>query len=203
MIEEACLQMHFPHEPEDGWQYVARELRIIHFQLPELKAEGSLSRAQMAKKWDRFADQLWSISKEMGEIAWQEDFTMAALEIGSGREGSAAYEYVNLPNRVGELVGPARKLAAWLKLSGILQSRKIRPASERERRLVLACKLQPIFVDQFGMVATLKGGSACRPIEEESPWARFYQAAASLLLREKVTADRQSVLLEARRPPIE
>lgn len=200
LIEEACSLMHFLHVPRDGWQHMARELRIIHFQLPERRTVDSLSRVQMAKKWDGFADQIWKMSKEMGDMAWQEDFTIAALEAGSAKDCNAALEYVNLPNRVAELVGPMRKLAAWLKLSSNWQSRKIRPASDRERRLVLACKLSPIFADQFAMEPSLKGGSSSLPIEEESPWAQFYQAAASLLLGENVTADRQAILLEARLP---
>ena len=133
-------------------------------------------------------------------MAWQEDFTIAALEVGGGTDGKTDNGYVNLPSRIGELIAPMRKLAFWLEFSSSLHSRRIRPASQRERRLVLACKLSPVFEDQFDLKPTLRGGSTSLPIEEESPWAQFYQAAASLLLGEEVTADRQSILLEARLP---
>lgn len=73
LIEEACKLMHFSLTPKDGWQHLSRELRIVHFQLPERKTEDSLSCIQMAKKWDGFADQIWSMSKEIAEISHSAD----------------------------------------------------------------------------------------------------------------------------------
>lgn len=200
LIEQACKAMHFVGAPKDSWTHIARELRIIWFQLPELKTESSMSRTQMAKRCSSYADQLWEIARDMSEMAWQEDFTIAALAAKKDLGNGDKFEYVNLSNNVMELIAPFRTLARWMKASGEHQSHKIRPASERERRLVLACKLLPVFTDQFAIEPKLKGGSASRPIEEESPWAQFYQAAASLALGEKATPDRQRILLDVRLP---
>lgn len=194
----ACHEMHFIHSPRDGWAHVARELRIIEFQLPERKRSGSLSRSQMAKKCSSIADQLWEIGNEMSEMAWQEDYTMAALEAKSGAAGGERFEYVNLPGQIVGLVSPLRKLAFWLDLSSNWHSKKHKAFSARVGRLVLACKLLPVFAEQFDLETALRGGSASLPIGEESPWAQFYQAAASIVLDENSTPDRQGVLLEAR-----
>lgn len=132
----ACHEMHFIHSPRDGWAHVARELRIIEFQLPERKRSGSLSRSQMAKKCSSIADQLWEIGSEMSEMAWQEDYTMAALEAKSGAAGGERFEYVNLPGQIVGLVSPLRKLAFWLDLSSNWHSNKHKAFSARERRLV-------------------------------------------------------------------
>ncbi|WJY19827.1 hypothetical protein QQS45_06335 [Alteriqipengyuania flavescens] len=181
MLSRACEEMSFHHTPKDGWSYVARELRIIHFQLPEARTEDSLSRAQMAKRCSACADEIIKIGREMNDMAWQEDYTMAALEAKSGSPESEMFEYCNLPGRIFELVGPMRKFAYWLELSSNWQPRKARPSSDRERRLVLACKLLPIFEDQFGLEPKLKGGSASLPIEDESPWAQFFRQLLHLL----------------------
>ena len=200
MPKNACHEMSFRHEPNDGWSHVAHELRIIHFQLPEKRTENSLSRAQMAQRCAECADQILKIGKEMNDMAWQEDFTMAAIEAKSGSPDNEMFEYANLPNRILELVGPMKRMAFWLELSSKLQSRKARALSDRERRLVLACKLLPIFEEQFGLEPKLKGGSASLPIEDESPWAQFFQAAAMLALGERSTPDRQRVLQDVRLP---
>lgn len=200
LLSRACKEMSFHHTPKDGWSYVARELRIIHLQLPEVRTEDSLSRSQMAKRCSSCADEIIRIGREMNDMAWQEDYTMAALEAKSGSPDSDMFEYSNLPNRIFELVGPMRKFAYWLELSSKWQPRKARAFSDRERRVVLACKLLPIFKDQFGLEPKLRGGSASLPIEDESPWAQFFQAAAALALGEQSTPDRQSVLRKARLP---
>ena len=78
LIRAACQQMCFTQIPKDDWAYIARELRIISFQLPQAKKQDSLSRSQMAKKCIAISEQLSNISEEMGDFADGEDFTMAA-----------------------------------------------------------------------------------------------------------------------------
>ena len=154
----------------------------------------------MAKRCSAYADQIFKIGSEMSEMAWQEDFSMAALEAKSDSLDSERFEYANLPSQILQMVGPMKKFALWLQLSSTWQSRKARASCNRERRLVLACKLLPIFEEQFGLEPALRGGSASLPIEEESPWAQFFQAAASLVLGEQSTPDRQSLLRRVRLP---
>lgn len=195
MVEQACREMHFADNPKSGWAYIAREIRIIHFQLPERR---TISRKEMGKRCSAYADQIWETAKNLGELASHEDFVMAAIESKGGVGGDNIFEYANLQNKLFDTVRPLRRFAAYLESSK--QSRKVQPLSARERRLVLACKLRPVYEAEFDCKARLKGGSAAYPIEEESPWAQFYQAIASLLLDEKATLDRQSVLREATWP---
>lgn len=200
MLAQICEEMSFSYVPKDGWSFLARELRIIHFQLPERRTENSLTRSQMAKLCSGYADQIFQLGSAIADMAWQEDFTMAALEAKSGQSDGEWFEYANLPGRILDLVGPMRKFAFWLELSSNWQPRKARAWSDRERRLVLACKLAPVFIDQFGLETTLKGGSVSLPIDDESPWAQFFQATAALVLGERRTPDRQKILRDVNLP---
>lgn len=78
------------------------------------------------------------------------------------------------------------------------QPTKWAASMRREARLILACKLAPVFEQEFGQPAKPRGGSeACPDIRDEIDWTKFYQAIAKLLLSEAETPDRQAILWEA------
>jgi len=193
-LRHACHQMHFFADPKSSWHNLAFELEIIRSQLPEDRTEGCLSRSQMAKLCDDYADQIGNIADGLSGLAGQDDFAIAAIESKGGLKGDDAFEYANFPFRLSEFIVPLKRLAQFLEKSK--QSHKWKQFSQRERRLVLACKLLPVFEEEFGTKASVKGGSTRHPIDEETPWVQFFQAVASLLLDEKATPDRQAILRE-------
>jgi hypothetical protein len=188
-IQTTLPKFGFVHQPSSGWENIGYEVRLIELSMtglmPEEKGHAQLAREcrQLAKKIDKNAHTLCDLTH------WQ------AVSVASWYTRTDFCEYAS------DFFKTARRLEIIAEyLTREKQGAKWASTRRREARLVLACKLAPLFEREFGIPAKPRGGSEARPLHEENEWTKFFQCIASLLLGETETPDRQQVLWEVAKP---
>jgi hypothetical protein len=190
LFRDACKECGIVSEPKHGWKNLAYEIRLIELTLPDGATDDTLGRAQLAEKCIKVSDQLWECYKTLGEFTWSNEFTMAQFESGLSLNKSF--------DNISDIRRTLGRLSTYL--SATKNRPKWRQRVNRIRRLVLACKLAPLFELEFEQLAKPVGGSTVLQLSETNDWTRFFQAIASLVLSENVTPDRQAILWEAAQP---
>nr|WP_087573337.1 hypothetical protein [Sphingomonas sp. CDS-1] len=186
-IRETLVELGFALEPRWGWDTIGYEVRLVELSMTGLWPEEK-GHAQLARDCRKLARTIDSCAKSVAELShWQ------AVSVASMFTKSSVVEHIS------DFFVTARRLeiiAAYLEADR--QPTKWATSRRREARLVLACKLAPIFEQEFGKPAKPRGGSEAHPdIRDEIDWTKFYQGIAKLVLGEAETPDRQEILWEA------
>lgn len=186
-IRETLAELGFALEPQTGWTKIGYEVRLIELSMTGLWPEEK-GHAQLARECRKLANSVQESAKSIAELShWQ------AVSVASMLTKSSIVDHIS------DFFVTARRLeavAAYLEADK--QPTKWAASRRRETRLVLACKLAPIFEQEFGKPAKPRGGSEAHPdIRDEIDWTKFYQGVAKLVLGEAETPDRQEILWEA------
>ena len=190
LIRETLVELGFALEPRSGWDTIGYEVRLIELSMTGLWPEEK-GHAQLARDCRKLARTIDSAAKSVGKLSnWQ------AVSVASMFTQSSVVEHMS------DFFVTARRLetvAAYLEADK--QPTKWATTRRREARLVLACKLAPIFEHEFRRPAKPRGGSEVySDIRDENDWTKFYQGIAMLVIGETVTPDRQEILWEAAKP---
>lgn len=189
LVRETLHGFGFALEPKSGWPKIGYEVRLIELSMtgkwPEEKGSAQQSRdcAKLAEEVKRMA---FALSKLSGS---QNIFTASCIIDAQFTEHLTGFF---------KTASDLEKVAAYLRENK--QSAKWASAQRREARLILACKLAPVFEAEFAKPAKPRGGSEALPrIEDEAEWTQFYQGIAKLFFDEVESPDRQGILWEAAR----
>ncbi|MBL0769574.1 hypothetical protein JI743_12225 [Sphingopyxis sp. DHUNG17] len=189
-VLHTLAELGFTLEPRSGWAEIGYEVRLIELSMTGLWPEAK-GHAQLARESRKLARTIRKSTKSVAELSrWQ------AVSVASMFTRSPITDHIS------EFLNTARWLetvADFLEIDK--QPTKWASSRRREARLVLACKLAPLFESEFGKPARPRGGSEMLPdIRDEADWTKFYQGVAKLVLGEAETPDRQDILWEAAKP---
>lgn len=187
IIRDTLAEMAFALEPQSGWDKIGYEVRLIELSMTGLWPEEK-GHVQLARECRKLASTVQRSAESIaGLTQWQ------AVSVASMLTKSSIGDHVS------DFFVTARRLetvAAYLEAEKL--PTKWASTRRREARLVLACKLAPIFEQEFRMPAKPRGGSdAHLDIRDEIAWTKFYQGIAKLVIGEAETPDRQEILWEA------
>lgn len=187
IVRETLSEVGFTLQPRSGWDKVGYEVRLIELSMTGLWPEEK-GNAQLARECRQLASVIGKSAKSLAELThWQ------AVSVASIFTKSSIAEHVS------DFFETARRLETVADyLEADKQPTKWASSRKREARLVLACKLAPVFETEFGKPAKPRGGSeTLHNIRDENAWAQFYQGIAKLVIGEARTPDRQDILWEA------
>jgi hypothetical protein len=190
IVRDTLSAVGFTLQPRSGWGKIGYEVRLIELSMTGLWPEEK-GNARLARECRQLASVIGKSAKSVAELThWQ------AVNVASIFMRSSIAEHVS------DFFETARRLEAVAQyLEADKQPTKWASSRKREARLVLACKLAPVFETEFGKPAKPRGGSETLPdIREEAAWTQFYQGVAKLLIGEAETPDRQDLLWEAYKP---
>jgi len=176
--------------PKSGWPHLAYELRLVECTLPSLPKANTKGRADLAKKCIELAEKSGRVFSEIAELTLHADILIVQRE----PECKLGDDFL----AVRRLQTKLERIAAQLKSER--QPPKWRQSQLHNIRIGLASNLAGIFESEFNQAAKPVGGSASLQIEHTNDWTRFFQAIASVFMKEKVTPDRQNVLWKAAAP---
>lgn len=186
-ILAALCEFNFTRSPQVGWESFCYELDLIFVALPGQTDERNIGHAALAQQIEGEAQRLGESEKRMIELTHNIDFHWGAM--------NGKVDVRQIWDGLKQARDALNSVAAALRQSP--QRSRWRERAQRKFRVELATKLTTVFEREFGLEAKPTGGSASRPLEETNDWTRFFQACAFLLLRERVSPDRQAVLWEA------
>lgn len=186
-IKETLAEIGFTLEPHSGWAKIGYEVRLIELSMTGLWPEEK-GHAQLARECRKLASTIQKSGKSIANLTHWQAVSVASMFTKS-----------SIGDHISDFFVTARRLeivAAYLEADK--QPTKWVSTRRREARLVLACKVAPIFEQEFGMPAKPRGGSEAHPdIRDEAEWTKFYQGIAKLVIGEAETPDRQEILWEA------
>lgn len=186
LVRKTLVDFDFTLEPQSGWARIGYEARLIELSMTGLWPEEK-GHAALARECRKLAHTIDKSARSVADLTrWQ------AVSVASIFTKSPIGEHVS------DFFKTARSLeriATYLEMDK--QPTKWASSALREVRLVLACKLAPVFEQEFGRAAKPRGGSETRDIRDESDWTKFYQGVAKVVIGETETSDRQEILWEA------
>ncbi|WJY19826.1 hypothetical protein QQS45_06330 [Alteriqipengyuania flavescens] len=180
--------------PKSGWLVVARELRLVELGCGSL-AKNGMSHAQVQKEVQKALKRLGEAQELLHGLEYELYYVSAIYSRPD------PYAVRHRERGLGELKQDLAHISAWLEWAK--PPAKWNARSMRQQRVRLAVLLSPLFEREFGLAAKPVGGSASVEDADSNDWTRFYQMAASIFWGEHSTPDRQAVLWEATRPPME
>ncbi len=177
----------FSLEPRSSWDRIAYEVRLIGFGMDGLWPEEK-GNAESGRDCRRLARKIDTIAHSVGDLTQCQAVSVAEM-----------FTKTDFADYISEFFMTARRLEMLAEyLENSKQPTKWATTRKREARLVLACKLAPLFEQEFGVHAKPRGGSeAYQDLRDENDWTKFFQCMAMQVLDEERTKDRQEILWEA------
>lgn len=174
-------------DPKNGWTTLAYELRLINMIMPDPMDEDTKGKVELSHDCESIANKLDDLARQAGELTHHTDVVVGLHDLE-----------LNIADGVLHLLETARNLKALAShLNPSRRPTKWKSTERRRQRIELACELSGLFESEFDQAAKPVGGSAPLALDDTNDWTRFFQAIASVFLKERETPDRQAILWAA------